>query len=170
MEQTLVLIKPDGMRRGLTGLVLDRLESAGLQLVATRMVKVSEELAREHYRDLKDKPFFPNLIEYIRGKFHDLKHNQVLALVYEGEGAVALTRKVAGATNPEDAAPNTIRGSFGRVTTKGQFENVIHASGNVGDAEREIKLWFTPDEILQPIYPTTSASNGKSAGAKAWAK
>src|SRR5688572_14913034 len=97
-EQTLVLIKPDGMKRGLTGLVLDRLDSAGLTLVAARMVRVTEQLAKEHYKELADKPFFPNLIRYIRGEFHALPYNQVLALVYQGEGAVALVRKVAGAT------------------------------------------------------------------------
>lgn len=169
IEQTLVLIKPDGMKRGLTGLVIDRLDAAGLALVAARMVQVTEELAKEHYRDLKDKPFFPNLIRYIRGEFHGLKRHQVLALVYEGEGAIALVRKVAGATNPEEAAPNTLRGSFGRVTTKGQFENVLHASGNAVDAEREVKLWFSPDEILRPIFPTKAASNGSMSHAKTWA-
>ena len=168
-EQTLVLIKPDGAKRGLTGLTIDRLDAAGLELVAARVVKVTEGLAKEHYRDLKDKPFFPNLIRYIRGELHDLKHSQILALVYEGEGAIALVRKVAGATNPEEAVPTTIRGSFGRVTTKGQFENVLHASGNAADAEREVKLWFSPDEILSPLFKTKAASNGAAAHSTAWA-
>src|SRR5438105_15764445 len=125
LEQTLVLIKPDGMHRRLTGLVIDRLEAAGLKLVGAKVVSVSEKLAREHYRDLSDKPFFENLIRYIRGEFHAIPDNRILALAYEGEGAIALVRKVAGATNPEQAEPGTIRGSFGRVTTAGQFENVI---------------------------------------------
>jgi nucleoside-diphosphate kinase len=150
IEQTLVLIKPDGAKRRLTGLVLDRLENAGLKLVAAKMVSVTEELAKEHYRDLKDKPFFPNLIRYIRGEFHGLEDNAVLALVYRGEGAIAWVRKLAGATNPEQAEPGSIRGSFGRITTDGQFENVIHASGNAADAEREVKLWFRADEVLKP--------------------
>ncbi|MCX5789532.1 MAG: nucleoside-diphosphate kinase [Elusimicrobia bacterium] len=160
IEQTLVLIKPDGFKRGLTGLVMDRLDAAGLELVAAKMVRVTEKLAREHYRELSDKPFFPNLIRYIRGEFHDLKQNQVLALVYQGDNAIARTRQAAGATNPEQADPRSIRGSFGRVTTQGQFENVLHASGNLADAEREVQLWFKPEEILTPIY-TAAAANGK---------
>lgn len=158
IEQTLVLIKPDGFKRGLTGLVIDRLDGAGLELVGARMVSVTETLAKEHYKDLADKPFFPNLIRYIRGEFHDLRQHQVLALVYQGEGAIALTRKVAGATNPEQADPHSIRGSFGRVTTQGQFENVLHASGNAGDAEREVKLWFRPEEL---ISAARAGANGK---------
>ncbi len=148
IEQTLILIKPDGAARKLTGLAIDRLDASGLEMAAAKMVSVSEKLAREHYKDLSDKPFFENLIKYIRGEFHGFKDHRVLALVYRGEGAIALVRKVAGATNPEDAAPGTIRGSFGRVTTKGQFENVIHASGNAADAAREVALWFRPEEIL----------------------
>ena len=147
-EQTLVLIKPDGMHRRLTGLVIDRLEAAGLKLVGAKVISVSEKLAREHYKDLSDKPFFENLIRYIRGEFHGIADHRIVAMVFEGENAVALTRKVAGATNPEEAAPETIRGSFGRITTKGQFENVLHASGNLKDAEREIKLWFSANEVL----------------------
>ena len=169
IEQTLVLIKPDGVHRRLTGLVIDRLEAAGLSLSAAKVVSVSEELAREHYRDLSDKPFFANLIRYIRGEFHNLADHRVVAMVFQGESAVVLTRKVAGATNPEDAAPETIRGSFGRITTKGQFENVLHASGNLQDAEREIKLWFAPHEIMAPLYPTKAAVNGQRATSKVWA-
>ncbi|HVA65970.1 MAG TPA: nucleoside-diphosphate kinase [Elusimicrobiota bacterium] len=148
IEQTLILIKPDGAARRLTGMAIDRLDAAGLEMVAAKMVSVSEDLARKHYQDLADKPFFENLIRYIRGEFHGFKDHRVLALVYRGEGAIARVRQIAGATNPEEAAPGTIRGSFGRVTTKGQFENVIHASGNAADAAREIALWFKPAEIL----------------------
>lgn len=166
LEQTLVLIKPDGAKRRLTGLVIDRLEAAGLTLAAAKVVSVSEALAKEHYDALKDKPFFPNLIRYIRGEFHAIPDNRILALVFEGEGAVALVRKVAGATNPEQAEPGTIRGSFGRITTEGQFENVIHASGTVPEAEREIKLWFRPEEVLRPLYPSKSVNGQK---ALAWA-
>jgi nucleoside-diphosphate kinase len=158
IEQTLVLIKPDGFKRGLTGLVIDRLDQAGLELVGAKMVSVTEKLAKEHYKDLADKPFFPNLIRYIRGEFHGLAQQQVLALIYQGEGAIAKVRLVAGATNPEQADPHSIRGSFGRVTTQGQFENVLHASGNAGDAEREVKLWFRPEEI---IAAAPAAANGK---------
>lgn len=169
IEQTLVLIKPDGIHRRLTGLTIDRLEAAGLKLVGAKVVSVSEELAQAHYKDLSDKPFFSNLIRYIQGEFHGFQDHRIVAMVFEGENAVALTRKVAGATNPEDAAPESIRGSFGRITTKGQFENVLHASGNLKDAEREIKLWFAPQEVLSPLYPTKPAANGQKSREKIWA-
>lgn len=146
-ERTLILIKPDGAKRKLTGLVIDRLENSGFDLIAAKVVSVSEELARKHYQALKDQPFFENLIRYIRGEFHKIPKNRVLALVYEGENAISEIRKIVGATNPEQAHPNTIRGAFGRITTKGQFENVVHASGNKEDAQREIKLWFKDEEL-----------------------
>lgn len=149
VEQTLILIKPDGTHRRLTGLVIDRLDAAGLELVGAKMVSVSEKLAREHYKALSEKPFFPNLIKYIRGEFHGFKDHRVLALAYRGENAIGKARAVAGATNPEHASPGTIRGSFGRITTAGQFENVLHASSDEADAEREIGLWFKPDELLK---------------------
>jgi len=168
MEHTLILIKPDGAKRRLTGMVLDRLEAAGLTLAAAKVVSVSEELAREHYRDLKDKPFFENLIKYIRGEFHHIADNRIFALIIEGEDVIKHVRKIAGATNPEEAEPGTIRGSFGRITTSGQFENVIHASGNKVDAEREIKLWFTPDEVLNPHFPSKNV-NGSKSKTSVWA-
>ena len=148
IEQTLILIKPDGLARRLTGLTIDRLDAAGLDLVAAKMVSVSEKLAQEHYAEHVGKPFYPNLIRYIRGEFHGLRDHRVLAMVYRGEGAIAKVRATAGATNPEQAAPGTIRGSFGRVTTAGQFENVLHASANPADAQREVALWFKAEEIL----------------------
>jgi len=148
IEQTLILIKPDGLCRKLTGITIDRLDAAGLEMVAAKMVSVSEDLAQKHYEEHVGKPFYPNLIRYIRGEFHGLKDHRVLAMVYRGEGAIARVRTVAGATNPESAAPGTIRGSFGRVTTAGQFENVLHASAHAADSAREVALWFKPEEIL----------------------
>ena len=149
IEETLILIKPDGAKRRLTGLTIDRLDASGLEMVAAKMVSVSEALAHEHYKALKDKPFFPGLIRYIRGEFHGFKDHRILALVYRGENAIKKTREITGATNPEEAAPGTIRGSFGRITTDGQFENVIHASGDATDAAREVPLWFRPEEIIK---------------------
>lgn len=148
IEKTLLLIKPDAYRRRLTGLVIDRLEHSGFEMVGAKLVCVSEELARKHYEALKDQPFFENLIKYIRGEFHNVPNNKILALVYKGEDAISGIRKLVGKTNPEGADPETIRGSFGRITTAGQFENVIHASGNREDAEREVRLWFNDDEII----------------------
>lgn len=149
IEQTLILIKPDGAARRLTGLTIDRLDATGLEMVAAKMICVSEKLAREHYASLSDKPFFEDLIKYIRGGYHGIKDSRILALVYRGENAIKAVRAVAGATNPEAAASGTIRGSFGRMNsvTK-QFENVIHASSDPTDAAREVALWFRTDEII----------------------
>jgi nucleoside-diphosphate kinase len=148
IEQTLILIKPDGAARRHTGLTIDRLDATGLEMVAAKMISVDEKLAREHYKALSDKPFFENLIKYIRGEFHGIKDHRILALVYRGENAIKAVRAAAGATNPEQADAGTIRGSFGRITTAGQFENVIHASSDPSDAAREVALWFKKDEIL----------------------
>lgn len=150
-EQTLVLIKPDGLKKSLTGNVLTRLSETKLDIVAAKIVKVSKELAEEHYAMLKDKPFFAELLRYLMGDFHKRK---VMALVYWGEGAIGKVREICGSTNPEEADPVSIRGAYGRITTKGVYENVIHASTNPAEAEREIKLWFNPDEVIVDLYPS----------------
>ena len=150
-QQTLVLIKPEAMQKNLTGYVLNKLAERELQIVGIKPVKVSKELAEEHYKQLKNKPFFPELIEYIQGGGYGI--NNLIAIVYEGENAIQVVREVAGATNPEEAKPTSIRGSFGRITTKGVFENVIHASSSPEDAETEVKLWFSPTELMNVIYP-----------------
>lgn len=151
MQATLVLIKPDGLKKSLTGNILTRLSETKLEIIASKVVRVSKELAEQHYYHLKDKPFFPELIKYLQGELHDRK--KVLAMVYGGEDAINKVRQLAGATNPEEADPTSIRGSYGRITTKGLYENVIHASTNESEAEREIKLWFSPDEIIVDLYP-----------------
>ncbi|MFA6318217.1 MAG: nucleoside-diphosphate kinase [Elusimicrobiota bacterium] len=148
MEQTLILIKPDGARRKLTGLVIDRFDASGLELVGAKMTVVTEELAREHYRSHEGQPYFPSLVRFLRGEFHGFKDHRVMALVYRGEDAVARARVVVGATHPEQAAPGSIRGSFGRMTTDGRYENVVHASSDAVDAAREVSLWFKPGEVL----------------------
>ena len=142
IQQSLVLIKPDGLKKSLTGNILTRLSETKLEIVAAKMVRVSERLARQHYVHLKDKPFFPELIRYITGELHERK--KVLAMVYWGEDAIKKVKDLAGATNPEEANPISIRGQYGRITTKGVYENVIHASSDEKEAEREIKLWFEP--------------------------
>ncbi|RKY42137.1 MAG: nucleoside-diphosphate kinase [Candidatus Makaraimicrobium thalassicum] len=152
LEQTLVLIKPDGLKKSLTGNVLTRLSETKLDIVGAKVVKVSRELAEKHYCQLKDQPFFEDLIRYIMGEYHKKK---VMALIYWGESAIKKVRDICGATNPEEADAVSIRGAYGRITTAGVYENVTHASANAGDAEREIKLWFEPDEILIDIYPVT---------------
>jgi nucleoside-diphosphate kinase len=152
-QQILVLIKPDGMVKALTGNILTELSNTGLIIVGAKVVQVTRELAEEHYRHLREEKFFDELIMYIMGEFHV---RRVLALVYHGENSIDKVRKVVGSTNPEHAEPTSIRGKFGRVTTKGVFENVVHASENPKEAEREIKLWFRPEELVQTIYPTES--------------
>lgn len=151
-EQTLVLIKPDGLKKSLTGNILTRLSETKLEIVAAKIVRVSRALAEEHYKFLREQPFFDDLIRYIQGELHERR--KVMALVYWGPQAIAKVRELAGATNPEEADPTTIRGSYGRITTGGLYENVIHASSNLTEAEREIKLWFEPDEIIVDIYLT----------------
>ena len=151
-EATLVLIKPDGLAKSLTGNVLTRLSEAKLEIAAAKCVRVTRELAEEHYKALRDKPFYSALIEYLMGKYHSRK--KVLALVYVGKEAIKNVRELGGATNPEEADPTTIRGQYGRITTKGVYENVIHSSADAADAEREIKLWFSPEEIIFSLYRT----------------
>ena len=152
IQQTLVLIKPDGLKKSLTGNILTRLSETKLDIVGAKIVKVSRELAEEHYAALKDKPFFGELIKYIMGEYHKKK---VMALVYWGEDTIGKVREICGETNPEEADAVSIRGAYGRITTKGVYENVIHASENPQDAEKEIKLWFQPDEIIVDMYPVT---------------
>ncbi|MCX5777350.1 MAG: nucleoside-diphosphate kinase [Candidatus Firestonebacteria bacterium] len=165
-QATLVLIKPDGLTKSLTGNILTRLSETKLEIVATKMARVSRELAADHYRHLKDKPFFNDVVKYLQGEFHDRR--KVMAMVYWGNDAIKKVRDIAGATNPEEADPVSIRGSFGRITTQGVFENVIHASSDEKDAEREIKLWFKPEEIIVDLYPTQEAII-KDLKTKSWA-
>ena len=150
-EQTLVLIKPDGLKKSLTGNVLTRLSETKLDIVAAKIVRVSRKLAEKHYCHMKTKPFFEALIKYIMGELHKRK---VMAMIYWGPGAISKVKEMCGATNPEEADSVSIRGAYGRITTKGVYENVIHASATKEEAEREIKLWFEPDEIIVDIYPT----------------
>ena len=152
MQQTLVLIKPDGLKKSLTGNILTRLSETKLEIVAAKISKVSRELAIEHYRHLQDQPFFNELIKYLQGELHERR--KVMAMVYWGPDAINKVRDLAGATNPEEADPTTIRGAYGRITTKGIYENVIHASTNPEEAEREIKLWFQPEEVIVDLYLT----------------
>ncbi len=152
-EQTLVVIKPDGIKKSLTGNILTRLSETKLRILGAKVIRVSKELAESHYAHLKDKPFFGEVIKYMRGELHGARYRRVMALVYDGEDAISKVRQLAGTTNPEEAEPTSIRGQYGRLTTKGLFENVLHCSANAEEAENEIKLWFDPDEIVDEIYP-----------------
>lgn len=166
-QAVLILVKPDGLKKSLTGNILTRLSETKLEIVAAKMVRVSKELAEEHYKHLKDKPFFGEIIKYLQGELHDRK--KVMALVYWGEDAIKKCRELAGATNPEEAESTSIRGSYGRITTSGVYENVIHVSSNESEAEREIKLWFAPDEIIVDLYATKELAQ-KEKVSRVWGK
>ena len=153
VQQTLVLIKPDGLIKSLTGNILTQLSTTELILVGSKVVQVTRELAEEHYQHLREEKFFDELIKYIMGEYHT---KRVLALVYQGENAIKKVRDVVGMTNPEKAEPTSIRGKYGRITSQGVFENVVHASENEKEAEREIKLWFRPYELVNTLYPVDS--------------
>lgn len=151
IEQSLVLIKPDGIVKQLTGDIISKLAETGLKIIGAKVVQVNEELAEEHYQHLREEKFFDELIRYIMGEYHT---KSVLALIYQGEDACRKIRKVVGETNPEIADPTSIRGKYGRITQAGVFENVVHASESSSEGEREIKLWFRPEELLYTIFPT----------------
>jgi nucleoside-diphosphate kinase len=137
MERTLVLVKPDAMRRNLAGAIIARLEKLGLKLVALKMLHADKALARKHYAVHKDKPFYNDLVDYISSA-------PIVACVFEGEGAVEAARKAMGATDPAKAEKGTIRGDFGLSIG----ENSVHGSDAPDTAEAEIRLFFTPDEIF----------------------
>jgi nucleoside-diphosphate kinase len=132
-ERTLILIKPDAMERALAGEILARFERRGLAIRAARLVTVGRGLAEEHYAEHREKPFFGELVDFITS-------GPTLALVLEGEGAVAVARATIGATNPAQAAPGTIRGDLALAMP----DNLVHGSDAPETAEREIALWF-PD-------------------------
>ena len=151
IERTLILVKPDGLVKSLTGNIISRLSEAKLIIIGAKMVKVHRELAVKHYEHLQERPFFGELIDYLMGNVH--KVNRVMAMVYEGEDAIKKIRDIVGDTDPEKANPVSIRGAYGRITRSGVFENVVHASSSLEDAEKEIKLWFKPEEIVSDIFP-----------------
>ena len=137
MERTLVLIKPDALQRGLAGEILARLERRGLKIVALKLMRVDEALARRHYAEHEGKPFLESLIRFITAA-------PIIAAVFEGPNAVAVVRAVMGATDPQQAAPGTIRGDYGLYI---QY-NLIHGSDSPEAAQREIALFFNEGEIL----------------------
>jgi nucleoside-diphosphate kinase len=136
LERTLVLVKPDAMRRQLAGEIVGRLERRGLQLRAARLLTVEQAFAEQHYAEHTGKPFFGELIEFITS-------GPTLALVAEGEGAIATVRTTMGATNPADAAPGTIRGDL----SLSMPDNLVHGSDSSESAAREIALWFPDDDL-----------------------
>ena len=146
IERTFVAIKPDGVKRGLVGKIIERFENTGLKIVGMKMVWVSKEFAGKHYEAHKGKSFYEPLLKYIT-------EGPVVAMVLEGVDAVSVVRKIVGPTNPAEAPPGTIRGDFTHVPLEYSDKigranpNLIHASGNKEEAEKEINLWFKKDEI-----------------------
>jgi len=136
VQQTLVLCKPDAVQRGLIGRIIARFEEKGLKIVGLRMLRVDEELARTHYKEHAAKDFFPELAAFITS-------SPIVALAIEGKNAVEVVRKIMGVTNPQNATPGTIRGDFGLNLTM----NLVHGSDSLASAEREIELFFSPEEI-----------------------
>ena len=136
-ESTLVLIKPDGVNRGIIGKVIERLESTGLKIVGIKLILIDKNLASNHYHEHKDKPFFSSLVSFITS-------SPVIALALKGENAIQKTRTMMGTTNPLESDPGTIRGDFGLTVEK----NIIHGSANEKDAKRELGLYFNNNELL----------------------
>ena len=136
MEKTFAMVKPDGVQRGLVGRIVQRFEERGLKICAMKMMKIQKELAERHYEEHKGKGFYEPLLSYIIS-------GPVVCMVLEGENAVASVRAMMGKTNPQDAAPGTIRADFSQVTGR----NIVHGSDSPESAKREIKLFFNDYEI-----------------------
>jgi nucleoside-diphosphate kinase len=135
MEQTLILVKPDGVQRGLIGAIISRFEQRGLKLVALKFIQMSRELAETHYAVHKERPFYNSLVDYIIS-------GPVVAMVWEGKNAIAAARSTMGATNPVAAAPGTIRGDFGMEIGR----NLVHGSDSPENAVNEVNLFFNEAE------------------------
>lgn len=136
VQRTLVLCKPDAVQRGIVGRIVSRFEDKGFKIVGLKMMHVDENLARTHYQEHIEKPFFSELVEFITA-------SPIVAMAVEGENAVEVVRGVMGTTNPQKATPGTIRGDFGLNLTK----NLVHGSDSLASADRELALFFSEDEI-----------------------
>jgi len=146
IEQSLVLIKPDGVQRAIVGEVISRFEKVGLKIVGMKMVWIDKEFSKKHYGAHVDKPFYQGLEDFMTA-------GPVIAMVLEGLHAVEIVRKLVGGTEPRSASPGTIRGdftshSYAFADSKGiAIKNIIHASGDLDDAKKEVTLWFKPEEL-----------------------
>lgn len=135
-ERTLILIKPDAIQRGVMGRIIARFESRGLKVIGMKMLKMSKELAHEHYSHLVTKPFYPDLEKF-------MTHHPIVAIALEGKECVQVVRDMMGSTNSRKALPGTIRGDLSMSTSR----NVIHGSDSVETAEKEVKRFFKPEEL-----------------------
>jgi len=137
MEKTLVLVKPDGVKRGLIGDIIRRFENRTLKVLALKIIKPTREMAERHYAVHRGKPFFEGVVDYISA-------DPIVAMVLSGDNAIAVVRGMVGALQPVDAHPGTIRGDY----TLSVSENLVHASDSPESSAREIDVWFKPEEIL----------------------
>eukprot|EP01100_Stratorugosa_tubuloviscum_P012177 TRINITY_DN564_c0_g2_i1.p1 TRINITY_DN564_c0_g2~~TRINITY_DN564_c0_g2_i1.p1 ORF type:complete len:152 (-),score=86.34 TRINITY_DN564_c0_g2_i1:51-506(-) len=148
-ERTFLAIKPDGVQRNLVAEIIGRFEKKGYQLIGLKLLVASRELAEQHYAEHRERPFFGELVGFITS-------GPIVAMAWQGKGVVATSRKLIGATNPLNSEPGTIRGDFAVETSR----NIIHGSDSVESGQREIGLWFKPEELVnytplrnQAIYP-----------------
>ena len=139
-ERTLILIKPDGVQRASVGQLIDRYERRGLRIVGLKLMRAERTLAEEHYGEHREKPFFGGLVEFITSA-------PLVAMAVEGPRAIEICRAINGATRPWEAAPGSIRGDFALEVG----ENIVHASDGADAAERELALWFRPEELLDDV-------------------
>lgn len=137
MDKTFIMVKPDGVQRGLVGEIVKRFEEKGFKLAGAKLMQVSEDLAKEHYKEHVERPFFGELVDFITS-------GPVFAMVWQGENVITTARNMIGATNPEDATPGSIRGDYAVTVGK----NIIHGSDSEESAAREINLFFNEDELL----------------------
>ncbi len=138
MEKTFLMVKPDGVQRGLIGEIVSRFERKGFQLVGAKLMQIPTSVAEQHYGEHKGKPFYDELVSFITS-------GPVFAMVWQGENVIATARQMMGATNPKDALPGTIRGDYGVTVGK----NIIHGSDSLESAKREISLFFKEEELVE---------------------
>ncbi|MBK3496722.1 nucleoside-diphosphate kinase [Viridibacillus sp. YIM B01967] len=137
IQTTFLMVKPDGVKRQLVGEIVDRFERKGFELKGAKLIQITEELAKKHYAEHAERPFFGELVEFITS-------GPVFAMVWEGENVISVARLMMGATNPAESAPGTIRGDFSTTLS----HNVIHGSDSLASAEREIGLFFNENELV----------------------
>ncbi|WP_346216314.1 nucleoside-diphosphate kinase [Caldifermentibacillus hisashii] len=138
MEKTFLMVKPDGVQRGLIGEIVSRFERKGFQMVGAKLMQIPTSVAEQHYGEHKGKPFYDELVSFITS-------GPVFAMVWQGENVIATARQMMGATNPKDALPGTIRGDYGVTVGK----NIIHGSDSLESAKREISLFFKEEELVE---------------------
>lgn len=146
-ERVLVLIKPDAMAKQLAGIIIHDISQIKLKMIGLKLVNVKKHMAEKHYEDHKEKPFYPDLLKYIMGEYHDV--SSIIAIAYEGENAIKKLREYTGKTNPDEADPSTLRGRYGKVNSKtNNFDNVMHVSDSPENGEKEISIWFSKEELV----------------------